>query len=90
MDPRSGETLGPLRIPGDVEPGDLLQQDFLTALRIEKGELTPDELRAEEKLKAGERLIAVTEEVAHAQRVGQAELERRRRRKRGLKGVTGS
>lgn len=90
MDPRSGEVFGPMRTPVDVEPGDLMNQDMLTALRIEKGDLTPEELRAEEHLKEGEQLVAITEEVAHAQRVGQRQLERRRKRKRGLKGIAGA
>jgi hypothetical protein len=87
MDPNNGELL---RLRTNAGPGDRIMQRDLERLAEEVDDLTQDEQRALEKLKVGEDLIRVSDDVAHAQAVGQKELARRKRRRRGLKGITGT
>lgn len=54
-------------------------------LERQAGPLPGDESRAMAAMFAGERVVAVSEHVAHAQRVGARELERRRRRRKAAR-----
>lgn len=68
----------------DAENGQLLDKEL-----IEKVSASADQARALEAIKRGENVVAVADEVAHTQLVGQRELERRKRRRRSG-GVVGS
>lgn len=83
MNTDSGEVY---RLRGlDAENGEQLQVKSL----MEQVQSGADRTRALEAIERGEKVVAVGDEVAHAQLVGQRELERRRRRRRSG-GVVGS
>lgn len=50
-------------------------------------ELSDDERRAVHDLRHGQSIVTVAAEVAHAQQLGQRELDRRRRRRRAARGA---
>lgn len=60
-----------------AENGDLLTKQLLAGVAE-----TEARARALSAMERGEKVVAVADEVAHAQLVGQRELERRRRRRR--------
>lgn len=89
MDPSTGDIYGPLPVPSTARAGDDLEAKQLEELREQMLEAEPDTCRTEvaetdralEHLRAGGRLVAVDEPVVQRLRLGDRELQRRRRRR---------
>ena len=86
MDPRTGETFGPMPV-GDAKPGDELTAEQLREqLRKERDEVMEEKLaelaRAVDHAEKGGTIVAVDAPAAQRARLGDREIRRRRQRRR--------
>lgn len=83
MDPRSGEVFGPL--PGENVAGEELTEEKLREqldlIKHKSDERLAETMRAAAHLAGGGKLVAVDADVVQRLRLGDRELQRRRRRR---------
>lgn len=72
----------PLEVGHRLTPRDFRKLDDQTVAKLASADLAEETVRALEAVKAGDPVVVVSAEVAHAQRLGQRELARRQRRRK--------